>query len=79
MIAVRLKTEYLTNPIGMDIPAPRLFWNCKDGITQTAYQIVCRDENGKLLWDSGKTDEKTMRVVYAGAVSYTHLTLPTKA
>ena len=66
MIAVRLKTEYLTNPIGMDIPAPRLFWNCEDGITQTAYQIVCRDENGKLLWDSGKTDEKTMRVVYAG-------------
>lgn len=66
MNAVNLKTEYLKNPLGIDITAPRLFWNCEDGITQTAYQVVCRDENGKLLWDSGKTDEKTMRVVYAG-------------
>ena len=53
MIAVKLKTEYLHNPLGIDIVRPRLQWNCKDGITQTAYQVLCRDENGRLLWDSG--------------------------
>ena len=66
MIAVKLKTEYLHNPLGIDIVRPRLQWNCKDGITQTAYQVLCRDENGRLLWDSGKTDGSTMHVSYGG-------------
>ena len=66
MIATKLKTEYLTNPIGMDYTRPRLQWNCEGGITQTAYQVICRDENGKILWDSGKNPESTMRVQYSG-------------
>ncbi|MGN0424048.1 MAG: family 78 glycoside hydrolase catalytic domain [Acetatifactor sp.] len=45
---------------------PRLRWNCEGGITQTAYQVLCRDETGKLVWDSGKTAGSTMRVQYAG-------------
>ena len=40
MRAVRLRTEYLKDPIGIDIPRPRLFWNCEGGLRQTAYQIV---------------------------------------
>lgn len=66
MNAVNLKTEYLKNPLGIDITAPRLFWNCDGGVAQTAYQVVCRDENGKILWDSGKISGSAMRVQYAG-------------
>ena len=66
MIAVNLKTEYLRNPVGIDIPNPRLFWNCQGGVTQTAYRILCRDEAGELLWDSGRRDGSTMCVPYAG-------------
>lgn len=67
MYAVKLKTEYLRNPLGTDFTAPRLFWNCAGGTTQTAYRIVCRDETGNVLWDSGKTAGSTMRAQYAGA------------
>ena len=67
MRAIRLKTEYLLDPIGIDIPVPRLFWNCADGTAQTAYQVVCRDESGGTLWDSGKVSEPSMRVRYGGA------------
>ena len=28
MKAINLRTEYLINPIGIDIQNPRLFWNC---------------------------------------------------
>ena len=66
MIATRLKTEYLHNPLGMDIAVPRLFWNCEGGMSQTAYQVICRDDCGRMLWDSGKTTGSTMRVPYAG-------------
>ena len=66
MIAVGLKTEYLKNPIGMDFVEPRLQWNCEGGITQTAYQVVCRDDAGNTLWDSRKTAGNTMRVSYEG-------------
>ena len=66
MNAVNLKTEYLKNPLGIDITAPRLFWNCDGGITQTAYQVICWDDNGKMLWDSGKTAGSAMRVQYDG-------------
>lgn len=66
MHAVRLRTEYLHNPLGIDIIQPRLSWNCEGGITQTAYQISCRDENGNILWDSEKTNDSAMHVKYDG-------------
>ena len=40
MNAIRLRTEYLTNPLGIDIQHPRLMWNCEGGVKQTAYQII---------------------------------------
>ncbi|MGN1042523.1 MAG: family 78 glycoside hydrolase catalytic domain, partial [Christensenellales bacterium] len=46
-------TEYLVNPIGIDIQNPRLMWNCEGGIKQTAYRIVAKTD-GKTVWDSGK-------------------------
>lgn len=66
MQAIKLRTEYLKNPVGIDITDPRLFWNCKGGITQTAYQIMCKDENGDLIWDTGKVSGSAMRVSYQG-------------
>ncbi|MGM9586125.1 MAG: family 78 glycoside hydrolase catalytic domain [Candidatus Limivicinus sp.] len=66
MLAVNVKTEYLHDPMGIDIVQPRLFWNCEGGVTQTAYQILCRDEEGHTLWDSGKTPGNAMRAQYAG-------------
>ena len=57
MKAINIKTEYLKNPLGIDIENPRLMWNCEGGVTQTAYQIVT-DE-----WDSGKVESGSMRAV----------------
>lgn len=66
MDAINLKTEYLKNPMGIDRATPRLFWNCDGGVTQTAYQIICRDDSGNLLWDSGKTAGSAMGRRYTG-------------
>ncbi|MGN1025948.1 MAG: hypothetical protein ACI4P4_06035, partial [Faecousia sp.] len=66
MRAINLKTEYLHNPMGIDFVWPRLQWNCADGVTQTAYQVVCRDDAGNTLWNSGKTAGSMMCVTYAG-------------
>ena len=58
MKAVRLRTEYLEDPIGIDIQHPRLFWNCEGGKMQTAYRI--RSDK----WDSGKIQSSSMRAEY---------------
>ena len=55
MRAVRLRTEYLENPLGIDVVKPRLFWNCEGGVKQTAYQIVTEN------WDSGRVESSSMR------------------
>ena len=57
MKAINIKTEYLKNPLGIDIDNPRVMWNCEGGVTQTAYQIVTDD------WDSGKIESNSMRAV----------------
>ncbi len=63
MKAIRLRTEYLKDPIGIDIALPRLFWNCEGGITQTAYQIVAESDDTR-VWNSGKVDSPSMRCTY---------------
>ena len=60
MKAIRLRVEYLKNPIGIDIVKPRLSWNCEDGIKQTAYQIVASDESGRKIWNTGKVNSNQM-------------------
>lgn len=57
MKAINIKTEYLKNPLGIDIENPRVMWNSEGGITQTAYQIVTED------WDSGKVESNAMHAV----------------
>lgn len=66
MRAIRLKTEYLTDPIGIDAASPRLFWNCEDGIKQTAYEIDACDDTGTPLWNSGKVTSGAMRCAWGG-------------
>ena len=67
MQAIRLKTEHLIDPIGVDFTAPRLFWNCECGKKQTAYQIVAADDSGSVLWDSGRVESAAMCVTWGGA------------
>lgn len=68
MRAVRLKTEHLFDPVGVDFSAPRLFWNCEGGKKQKAYQIVAMDDAGNALWDSGKVESGSMCVRWGGAL-----------
>lgn len=63
MKAINLKTEYLSDPMGIDIARPRLMWNCEGGIRQTAYRIVAAAD-GKEIWDSGKVSSSSMRAEY---------------
>lgn len=63
MKAIHLKTEHMTDPIGIDIRRPVLSWTCCDGVCQTAYQIIA-SQDGQLLWDSGKVLSSGMRAAY---------------
>lgn len=63
MKAISLRTEYLINPIGIDIRHPRLMWNCEGGTKQTAYRIVAKSD-GETIWDSGKISSDRMYADY---------------
>lgn len=63
MKAINLKTEYLINPIGIDIRHPRLFWNCEGGTKQIAYRIVAKTDE-QIVWDSGKVSSDSMHADY---------------
>ena len=63
MKAINLKTEYLINPIGIDLRHPRLFWNCEGGTNQTAYRIVAKTDE-QIVWDSGKITSESMHADY---------------
>ncbi len=69
MRAVRLRTEYLKNPLGIDIGKPRLSWNCEGGSKQTAYQIVAK-VNGETVWNSGKVESSSMTHIPYGRRSF---------
>ncbi len=64
-----LKTEYRTNPYGIDASHPRFSWKLesdKQGVVQKKYRIIvnCRDE---ILWDSGEVlSDESQRIRYEG-------------
>lgn len=72
-----LKCEYLENPLGIDIPDPRFYWQLETdthNTSQTAYRILVASSKGTLdedvgdMWDSGRVDSAdTIHVVYRGA------------
>jgi hypothetical protein len=71
-----LRCEYLTEPLGIDVPHPRLSWvlqSSERGQYQTAYQILVASDPNPLdsdrgdLWDSGKRDsDQCTQLEYAG-------------
>ena len=63
MRAINLRTEYLVNPVGIDIQHPRLMWICEGGVKQTAWQIVTEK------WDSGKVSSSSMHADYPEMLS----------
>jgi alpha-L-rhamnosidase len=73
---VALRTEYLQDPLGIDVTRPRFSWQLSSaarGVAQTAYQIrVARSEaalrdGADLVWDSGKTPgDRSIQQVYGG-------------
>ena len=64
--ATNLKTEYLVNPLGIDIAKPRFMWNVSGAIRQTAYQIVAK-VNEETVWNSGKVESSSMtHISYEG-------------
>src|ERR1035437_5906994 len=79
LVPTQLLCEYLTNPLGIDEPKPRLSWQCtaidptSRGLTQDSYQVVVASSSEMLakdqgdLWDSGKVvSGQSIHVPYAG-------------
>jgi len=75
----RLRCEYLSNPLGIDVTQPRLSWVLRVGSTgarsekQTAYRVLVASTLELLqkdtgdLWDSGKVSSgETIHIVYSG-------------
>ncbi len=58
MNAIRLKTEHLFDPLGIDVQNPRLMWNAEGGVKQTAYEIVTEK------WQSGRVESDEMHAEY---------------
>ena len=71
-----MKCEYLDNPPGIDVTAPRLSWvlaSDERGVRQTAYQVLVASSSALLeqdtgdRWDSGKVaSDQSVQVAYAG-------------
>lgn len=62
---MNLRTEWATNPITIDNPAPRFSWEAS--VAQTSYNIVVMSESG-VAWVSGNVSSSaTSGIVYAGA------------
>ena len=66
MKAIALKTEMMPNPVGIDVPRPRLSWNCADGVRQTAWEIRAY-AGDRLCWSSGRVPGGAMSADF-GAV-----------
>lgn len=66
-----LMVEYSDSPLGIDVSSPRFSWQMAGGkernMSQSAYQVVVKDNNGRLVWDSHKvSDGRSLGIVYSG-------------
>jgi Glycogen debranching enzyme len=72
-----LRCEHLSNPIGIDVEAPRLTWSLENnvsqqGIMQNAYRIVVGTDSSSVsqgkgnVWDSQMVTSSEMLVFYQG-------------
>ena len=73
---VNLRCEYSVDPMGMDIPHPRLYWKVvseESGQHQTAWQVLAASSTEALerdeadVWDSGRIEsDATQHIRYEG-------------
>ena len=68
---VNLRCEYRSNPLGLDVVAPRFSWSLdsdRRGVEQSRYEIeVAEQEGGRLVWQSGKVySSRSNLVAYQG-------------
>ena len=70
---VDLRTEYLDNPLGLDVAAPRFSWQLQEqgeerGISQQSYRVVVKSKSSNVIvWDSKfVSSNKSWNVVYEG-------------
>ncbi len=71
-----MKTEYLENPIGIDVAEPRFSWSMtsdRRGAAQSAYRLTVSSSADKLasgdydMWDSGRVEDgRSVAIVYGG-------------
>lgn len=67
-----MRVEYTETPLGIDVDRPRFSWQLEDkegrnGLVQTAYRIIVKDGQGKIVWNSGKqTTDASLNVEYSG-------------
>ena len=76
LVVSNLRCEYRIDPIGLDLPHPRLSWllhSGERGQKQTAYQVLVASSAEALaggksdLWDSGKVlSDQTSQIAYEG-------------
>ncbi len=74
-ILIHLQTEHMSNPLGIDNPAPRFTWQLNDsrrGAGQTAYRILVNADSSALAkgtgteWDAGWQAGSSTLITYAG-------------
>lgn len=75
-IPTQLRCEYATNPLGIDVAAPRFSWRVetdRNGAAQRAFRLLVAStpellaQNRGDLWDSGKIDDRqSANIPYAG-------------
>ena len=74
--ADKLRTEYLVNPLGLDVAQPRLSWTLISGQRaqkQSAYELIVSDNEKDIvagtgnMWASGKVaSSQSLHIKYAG-------------
>ncbi len=75
-----LRCEYLVDPVGIDVTAPRFYWvleHSQRGEGQSAYQVLVSSQSGPLKddngdqWDSGRViSSESTQIVYTGKPLY---------
>ncbi len=76
LVPGELRSEYLVNPLGIDVAQPRFSWQLeasRRGQVQSAYQILVASSEENIarnvgdLWDSGKVaSQRAVNVAYEG-------------
>jgi len=65
-----LKTDGMTNPLGLDDETPAFSWKMQSSVTgaaQKAYHVVVKDAAGSSVWDSGTVESAdSVGITYEG-------------